>query len=1063
MSMVRDDERVAGERQVLDMRLVPAAVGCWVATIVAVSVGWVAGVVLAVGAVVVALGLWVVVLWAIAHERERWRVVAVAGLATMVLTAGFAAAGAWREHHVRAHPLRESVGKSVTVLAAVTDDPKPMRAGGFGGQRRWIVHAGLHEFGSRTATTRAGGTIVVLASGDAWADLAPGQVIRFRARVSEPHRADLTVATLNALADPARHGQPPWWQRVAAGIRADLVGAAARALPPDAAGLLPALVVGDTTALSDAVRDSFETAGLQHLCVVSGANFTILLMALLALTRLLTAGPRVSAAAAAGVVVVFIVLARPDPSVLRAAAMGSVTVLALLTGRRKQALPALGAAVIGLLVVAPGLAVSAGFALSVLATAGLILLAPSWADWLRARGWWRAPAEIVAVSAGAFVVTLPLMVGLSGRVSLVAIVANALVAPVVGVITVIGAVGAVVACLWHDAAVPVLWCARPPLWWLLSVADRMAAIPGASLSVPSGLAAGLVATAVVVVVVAALRWSKTRRLLAVGVLGVAIVLVPVRLWHPGWPPDGWVLAMCDVGQGDGLALSVGPGAAVVIDTGPDPRSIRRCLDRLRITRISLLVLTHPHADHIDGLAGALRGRTIDAIATAPGELSTSGGTPPCLPNPTASAPSHPTPSPPPTSDTAHPRPTTEQTAPIAPKFAGTTATVPHPATARLPITQAQGLPEHHALTEDNALAEDSAPTEAHAPAEGNAPTEAHAPTEGNASTEDKAASKDNAPTEGNAATEANPPTEDFASSEGDAPTEDPVSSEDHIPAEGLAPSEDHTPTDDHAPTQPGVVPPGPAGPPAPTDDHAPTRPGVVPPRIAGPSAPAVDTATRVVSAGLTDPVSYAGETRTEVRRDVCPGGAENGRESGFESETARHRHGHGEETGGIERVVDLAESERISLIELHDGLELHFGAVRVEVLAPGRDAPPSFALDGANDRSLVLRAQTAVGTILFTGDIEEAAQTRLLGQDLRADILKIPHHGSRTTTPAFLRAVHPRLALISAGADNTFGHPHPAVTTALDALGATVARTDRHGDVIVFGTATDLRTVTARR
>ncbi|UGT54137.1 ComEC/Rec2 family competence protein [Nocardia asteroides] len=836
---MHEDGRVAGERQVLDMRLVPAAVGCWVATIVAVSMGWVAGVVLAAGAVVIALGLWVVVLWAIAHERERWRVVAIAGLATMVLTAGFAAAGAWREHHVRGHPLRGSVGKSVTVLAAVTDDPKPMRAGGFGGQRRWIVHAGLREFGSGTATTRAGGAIVVLAGGDAWADLAPGQVIRFRARVSEPHRADLTVATLNALADPARHGEPPWWQRVAAGIRADLAGTAARALPPDAAGLLPALVVGDTTALSDEVRDSFETAGLQHLCVVSGANFTILLTALLALTRLLTAGPRVSAAAAAGVVVVFIVLARPDPSVLRAAAMGSVTVLALLTGRRKQALPALGAAVIGLLVVAPGLAVSAGFALSVLATAGLILLAPSWADWLRARGWWRAPAEIVAVSAGAFVVTLPLMVGLSGRVSLVAIVANALVAPVVGVITVIGAVGAVVACLWSDAAVPVLWCARPPLWWLLSVADRMAAIPGASLSVPSGIGAGLVATVVVVVAVAALRWSKTRRLLAVGVLGVAIVLVPVRLWHPGWPPDGWVLAMCDVGQGDGLALSVGPGAAVVIDTGPDPRAIRRCLDRLRIDSIPLLVLTHPHADHIDGLAGALRGRTIDAIATAPGELNTSGGT--------------------------------------------------------------------------------------------------------------------------------------------------------------------------------------------------------------------------------NDPVVSAAETRTEVRCDACRGGAEIGGESGIGSETASHRHGHGEEAGGIERVVDLAESARISLIELHDGLELHFGAVRVEVLAPSRDAPSSFDLDGANDRSLVLRAQTTVGTILFTGDIEEAAQTRLLDRDIRADILKIPHHGSRTTTPAFLRAVHPRLALISAGADNTFGHPHPAVTTALDALGTTVARTDRHGDVIVSGTAADLRTVTARR
>ncbi|WP_280343343.1 ComEC/Rec2 family competence protein [Nocardia neocaledoniensis] len=965
MSAVRDDELVTGPRQVLDMRLVPAAVGCWVATIVAVSVGWVAGVVFAVGALMIALGLWVVMSWAVAHERERWRVVAVAGLATMLLSAGFAAAGAWREHHVQSHPLRESFGKSVTVLATVTDDPKPMRAGGFGGQRRWIVHAGLREFGSGTATTRAGGAIVVLAGGGTWADLSPGQAIRFRARVSEPNRADLTVATLNALADPERHGEPPWWQRVAAGVRADLVGAAARALPPDAAGLLPALVVGDTTALSDEVRESFEIAGLQHLCVVSGANFTILLTALLALTRLLTAGPRVSAAAAAGVVVVFIVLARPDPSVLRAAAMGSVTVLALLTGRRKQALPALGAAVIGLLVVAPRLAVSAGFALSVLATAGLILLAPSWADWLRARGWWRAPAEIVAVSAGAFVVTLPLMIGLSGRVSLVAIVANALVAPVVGVVTVIGAIGAAVARLWHDAAVPVLWCARLPLWWLLSVADRTAAIPGAALSVPSGLGPGLVATAVVVIVVAALRWSKTRRLLGVGVLGVAVVLVPVRLWHPGWPPGGWVLAMCDVGQGDGLALATGPGAAVVIDTGPDPRSLRRCLDRLRITRIPLLVLTHPHADHIDGLSGALRGRTIDAIATAPGELNTTGGIPPCPAIAPASSPSHATIPAPPASHTLPTAGISESLWPVRAEISAPDSPLPSLITSRSPAT------------------DESAP----------------------------------------------------------AP-QGPIGSR---PRSGDEVGAEHQTVAPRPTVQDGAA-------------SATTFTAAAAP-ISGPVIGLIGPTVRVTPAAI---------ARSELRGEACSAGPETRAKSSFGSGSEQgavgHRHEHGGGTGGIERVVDLAESAGIPLMELHAGIELHFGATKLAVLAPGGDAPSSFSLDEANDRSLVLKAQTAVGTILFTGDIEAAAQARLLAhRDLRADVLKVPHHGSRTTTPEFLRAVRPRLALISAGADNSFGHPHPTITSALDALGATVVRTDRHGDVIVFGTAADLRTVTARR
>ncbi|MET9214330.1 MULTISPECIES: ComEC/Rec2 family competence protein [unclassified Nocardia] len=720
--------------------------------------------------------------------------------------------------------------------------------------------------------TRGGGALVILAPGEEWAELSPGQVIRFRAKVAEPNRSNLTVAALHPVGVVERVGIPPWWQRMAAGVRADLAAASARAMPPAAAGLLPALVVGDTAGLSEEVRDAFEIAGLQHLCVVSGANFTILLTALLALTRLLTAGPQTSAVAAAVTVVMFVVLARPDPSVLRAAAMGSVTVLALLTGRRKQALPALGAAVIGLLGVAPQLAVSAGFALSVLATAGLILLAPSWADWLRARGWWRAPAEIVAVSAGAFVVTLPLMVALSGRVSVVAIVANALVAPVVGAITVIGAVGAGLACLWGDAAVWVLWCARPPMWWLLTVADRVAAVPGATVSVPSGMSGGLVTAAIVVVLVAALRWSKARRLLAVGTLGIAVVLVPVRLWQPGWPPAGWVLAMCDVGQGDGLALSVAPGAAIVIDTGPDPRPIRRCLDRLHITHVPLLILTHPHADHIDGLAGVLRGRTIAAIATAPGEL-------------------HPT--------------------------------------------------SHGHRTSDGSSASGSSAGGGRSGGDG-------------------------------------PSTSDEPSTRGSS-------------------------TNDGSPVTDGRHPNG---------EHSTTSP-------------------------------LTAEQGIVAQRPLTA---------------------HSTESGGVERVVELAESARIPVMELHRGHVLTFGTVELTVLAPDQEAPSSLDLDDANDRSLVLRARTAVGTILFTGDIEATAQSRVSrDHDIRADILKVPHHGSRTTTTEFLRAVHPRLALISAGTDNSFGHPHATIIAALDTLAVTVARTDRHGDVIVSGTAADPRIATSRR
>ncbi|MEV5834220.1 ComEC/Rec2 family competence protein [Nocardia sp. NPDC052112] len=821
---------------VLDARLLPAALSCWGATIVALTAGWTAGLALACGLVLLAIGLWVVLLRAVAHPSARWRVVAVAALAALLLGAGFAVAGAWREHRVATHPLRNTVA-SVHVVVIPIDDPKPVRSNAFGDEQRWTVRARLREYRQGASTVRTGGTVVILASGADWGELLPGRMVEFRAEPEPPWHRDLTVATLRAQGPPVAVGALPWWQRVATAVRTDLASAA-RVLPERQAGLLPALVVGDTSALSDEVRDEFEIAGLEHICVVSGANFTILLAVVLGAVRLLTLGPRVGAAVASAALLMFIVVARPDPSVLRAGAMGAITLLALITGRRKQALPALCAAVIGLLALWPELAVRAGFGLSVSATAGLILLAPSWADWLRGRGWWRVPAEIVAVSAAAFVVTTPLVVALTGRLSLVAILANILVEPVIAPVTVLGATSTAVAAAWPPLAQLILRCAQPPLWWLLFVAENAAKVPGAEISVRGGLIGGVIACAAVVLMVSALRSAMLRRLAAAVLLGVSAVLIPVRVWHPGWPPAGWVLAVCDVGQGDGLALSVGDHTAVVVDVGPDPRIMRSCLNRLRINRISLLVLTHPHADHIAGLAGALQGRSVDALAVGSGELS------------------------------------------------GTTADL--------------------------------------------------------------------------------------------------------------------------------------------ESERARDR------RISNPSRSGVDS-------------------------DGSEGAVR-------ESRSPRDRRA---SVSGPEQVASLAAQAHIPVLELCSGQVLRFGAVELNVLAPAAlthrpTGPPGT--DDANDRSVVIAATTPAGRILLTGDIEAPAQQRLLhsGAQLQADVLKLPHHGSRTTTKEFIAAVHPRLAVVSVGADNTFGHPNPRVLEDLADLGVAVARTDQQGDVLVLGAGHQLRTLTAR-
>ncbi|MET9025475.1 ComEC/Rec2 family competence protein [Nocardia sp. NPDC004168] len=886
-------EGVASEEpgvvQALDARLLPAALCCWGATIVAVAAGWRAGIALAIALTVSAIGLWVLLLWVTAHRGERRRAVAVVALAAVVLGAGFAAAAAWREHRVATHPLRASSGQSVRVVVIPTDDPKPLRAKVSGADRQWVVRADLREYRRGGVTVRAGGAVVVLASGAEWGDLSPGGPVEFRARVEMPRRSDLTVVTLHAQGAPTAAGPLPWWQRAADTVRADFAASATRALPADAAGLLPALVVGDTSALPEQVREDFKIAGLQHLTVVSGANFTILLSVVLLVVRLLTLGPRGATAVAAVALLMFIVVTRPDPSVLRAGAMGAITLLAVLTGRRKQALPALCAAIIALLALWPGLAVDAGFALSVVATGGLILLAPSWADWLRARGWWRVPAETVAVSAGAFVVTTPIMIALTGQLSLVAVLANVLVAPVVAPITVAGAAGAALSSLWSPPADLALRCAAPPLWWLLWVARHAAALPGASVAVPGGLAGGLIASAVVVGVIAALRVRPVRRIAAAVVVGVAVVLVPVRLWHPGWPPTGWVLAACDVGQGDGLALSVGPGAAVVIDVGPDPRPIRTCLDRLRVARIPLLILTHPHADHIDGLAGALHGRAVDAIAVGVHELDVLA--PP-----------------------AHDRSTPE----AGLGCASVPATAPAAEVYRL-----SGFAKGHARN-------------------------------------------------------------------------------DRIVSFGRRDARSRLPgSHDRA---------------APVLGHA-----------------QIDCR----------PVGYG------VRSHARPSGDAHAAAS------------------GLTQVAAIARSAGVPLLELSAGHVLSFGSIELEVLAPARNGPRPVRgaeTDGANDRSVVVTARTPAGRILLTGDIEATAQRALMhaGIPIQAEILKLPHHGSRTTTKEFLDAVRPRLVLVSVGADNAFGHPAPTVLADLSALGATVVRTDLDGDIVVSAGGGHLRMTSSR-
>ena len=335
---------------------------------------------------------------------------------------------------------------------------------------------------------------------------------------------------------------------------------------------------------------------------------------------------------------------------------------------------------------------------------------------------------------------------------------------------------------WPAAGRFLVHLADPETRWLITVARHGARTPGAVLSWPGGWLGGLLAAMALIVLVLVVRRRKLRIVALVLLTGAALVYVPVRVIAPGWPPRGWAMVECDVGQGDAVVLATAePGRAVLVDTGPEPGPVDECLHRLGVDRIPLLVLSHLHADHIGGLSSVFDGRTVGAVAVGPGR---------------------------------------------APGWAW---------------------------------------------------------------------------------------------------------------------------------------------------------------------------------------------------RQVA-------------EETAR---------------------QGVPLLELNPGERLGWPGLSLDVLGPRY--VPARSPDGQdgttiNNSSVVLRAGTAAGRVLLTGDVELAAQADLLADvpDLRADILKVPHHGSRYSLPEFLAAVAPRAALVSVGAGNPYGHPSKSTMDTLVALGARVTRTDVDGDTAVL-------------
>lgn len=485
-----------------DLRLVPSALTSWAVT--AAGILWHVGGV--VGALVVMVGATAVAGWW-SSGRQRF---GAAVLAVAVVGACFGVAVGLRVDELRDHPITDRYGSLATVVVTPTESPRSLSSG------RLMFRGGLRTLDDH----QMAGRVVVFTSALGYAELTAGRPARFRARIGRPARRDLTVAVLSATGEPVL-GEATAIQRAAQHVRSGFAAAARTALPPDQAAMLPALVLGDTAALTGQTTAEFRAAGLTHLTAVSGANVTIVCGAVLFTAAVV--GPRLAVALAAMALLAFVIVVQPSASVLRAAVMGGITLLAVVSHRRRQALPVLSTTVITLMIGAPELAVDVGFALSVTATAALIVIAPAWSRRLVARGWPKPLADALSVAVAAQLVTAPLVAGISGSFSVVSVAANLAVAAVIPPITVLGTAAAALGAGWPAGAQLLIRFTGPELWWLLRVAEWAAAVPGSTLPVPSGLLGAVTVATGGVALMVLWRWRWVR-------FGVGAVAVCLLAW-----------------------------------------------------------------------------------------------------------------------------------------------------------------------------------------------------------------------------------------------------------------------------------------------------------------------------------------------------------------------------------------------------------------------------------------------------------------------------------------------------------------------------------------------------
>ena len=424
-------------------------------------------------------------------------------------------------------PLTAAVacGQPVTLIGTVSQQPRVSAT-----SRSTLVITALDV---EQVDTRASTLSATVLGDTPWLSLPMGTRVRVRTRLrpTEAGRAEAAIipkrAGLTVLGPPSgilgavtsiRDGLA---RTVGApGIGASGTGAPSAAgageetglWPPGARSLVPGVALGDDHSLPAPLREDMRTVSMTHLTAVSGQHVAIILG--LGLEALGALPRRWRALLGAVMLTLLVILVRPSGSVLRAATMGAVMLLGVVAGRRAASVPALCAGAIVLLLINPWQSRDYGFALSVAATAGIVIGSkPVAAHLSRRLPRWLAAA--VALPLVAQAACGPILILLQPSVGAWSVPANLLSEPAAVIATISGLLAALIAPAWPAAAAVIAWPALAACSWMVWVAGFFAHLPGAALPWPEGLTGALALGACEIGVLLAVS-PRARRALADG-------------------------------------------------------------------------------------------------------------------------------------------------------------------------------------------------------------------------------------------------------------------------------------------------------------------------------------------------------------------------------------------------------------------------------------------------------------------------------------------------------------------------------------------------------------------